>query len=234
MPADSATQIVADTVAVAPGESIAYQISYSTDEAIRGLQFSIYDNPDWVTVDSVSTQLADFDVFFADSAGYCQVLIVSLQGLVIPHSTDSPLVTMHLSVDAAAVVGQAVDMDFSPVIASDSLGNALWVDAASGIIHISDVVQAPEYHQADVEQMAVSPNPTTGPSTISFESKRDGEKQLLLFDVSGRLRQVIVPNRWLVAGPHRMAVYLSVPPGVYFVVLSGEQMIYHKVTVVRK
>jgi hypothetical protein len=80
-----------------------------------------------------------------------------------------------------------------------------------------DVVAQP------LERLTVSPNPTAGAATLSFDLQRSSATSVRIFDVTGREVAVVVANKVLTAGPQAIDLPANLTGGVYVArITTGE------------
>jgi hypothetical protein len=80
-----------------------------------------------------------------------------------------------------------------------------------------DVVAQP------LERLTVSPNPTAGAATLSFDLQRNSATSVRVFDVTGREVAVVVANKVLNAGPQAINLPADLRGGVYVArITTGE------------
>jgi hypothetical protein len=80
-----------------------------------------------------------------------------------------------------------------------------------------DVVSQP------LERLTVSPNPTAGAATLSFDLQRNSTTSVRVFDVTGREVAVVVANKVLNAGPQAINLPADLRGGVYVArITTGE------------
>ncbi len=82
-----------------------------------------------------------------------------------------------------------------------------------------------------INEFSAYPSPYHEQLTISYEIEKDGNVQIDLFDISGRLAKTILNNTKQTAGYHYMPVTdneIKLLPGVYYVRLSFDNITYMK------
>ena len=126
-----------------PGEGILYgatvPLFYESSVPIGGIQFTMYDSPDWATGIELSSVVEDcFDANFNDVNGFLIGILFSLEGCELDAAESSvhfANITYTLSADSEW--GSQVGLDLNNVIVSDGVGNALSVNTQGGFIDVS-------------------------------------------------------------------------------------------------
>ena len=111
-----------------PGEGIQYGVQvplyYESSASIGGIQFTIYDSPDWVTsTEIVSSENSCFESNSNDVEGSVIGVLFSLEGCELSAS-DTPVhfATIMYEFSADAGWGETVGLDFSQAIIADGVG----------------------------------------------------------------------------------------------------------------
>ena len=127
-----------------PGEGIQFGVAvplfYESSEPIGGIQFTVSDNPDWVTgVELVSNTEDCFESNSNDVNGSIIGILFSLEGCELENTLDSAVhfATIMYEFSADAEWGELVDLVFSQAIVSDGTGNALSVETLGNTINVS-------------------------------------------------------------------------------------------------
>ena len=134
--AATSTSLFAGNASGVPGQNdILFHISMNnTSSDVVGVQFNLNDLPDWITASSAVSQISGFDSYVNDYNGAAEVMVISLSGETMPVGTNIPLVDLYLNMDSGAVLGDVINMDFSNIIISDSLGVPLVGEGFGGTI----------------------------------------------------------------------------------------------------
>ena len=136
MTAATSTTLFAGNASGVPGQNdILFHISMDNNSSdIVGVQFNLNDLPNWITASSSVSQISGFDSYVNDYNGAAEVMVINLSGGTLPIGNNIPLVDLYLSMDNDAVLGDIVDMNFSNIVISDSLGNPLVGEGVGGSI----------------------------------------------------------------------------------------------------
>ena len=142
-----------------PGEGIQYGVQvplyYESSASIGGIQFTIYDSPDWVTsTEVVSSENSCFESNSNDVEGSVIGVLFSLEGCELSAS-DTPVhfATIMYEFSADAGWGETVGLDFSQAIIADGVGNSLSVSTQGSTIDVSisgDISSDSEVNVIDV------------------------------------------------------------------------------------
>jgi hypothetical protein len=142
-----------------PGEGIQYGVQvplyYESSASIGGIQFTIYDSPDWVTsTEVVSSENSCFESNSNDVEGSVIRVLFSLEGCELSAS-DTPVhfATIMYEFSADAGWGETVGLDFSQAIIADGVGNSLSVSTQGSTVNVSisgDISSDSEVNVIDV------------------------------------------------------------------------------------
>ena len=141
-----------------PGEGIQFGVEiplfYESSESIGGIQFTISDNPNWVTGIDLMSVGDCFESNSNDVNGSMIGILFSLEGCELDASDSSVhFATIIYEFSAEAQWGELFDLIFSDAIVSDGSGNALSVETSGSAIDVSilgDVSSDMEVNVIDV------------------------------------------------------------------------------------
>jgi len=141
-----------------PGEGIQFGVEiplfYESSESIGGIQFTISDNPDWVTGIDLMSASDCFESNSNDVNGSMIGILFSLEGCELDASDSSVhFATITYEFSTEAEWGELVDLVFSDAIVSDGSGNALSVGTSGSSVDVSilgDVSSDMEVNVIDV------------------------------------------------------------------------------------
>ncbi len=78
---------------------------------------------------------------------------------------------------------------------------------------------------APLEALSVSPNPTEGAATLSFQVKRASTATVRVLDVLGREAATVLNHGKLAAGPQRLELPATLAPGVYIATVTTAEAV---------
>lgn len=132
----TSTVIKADNISAGPGDTgLLFQITMDNIASnAAGTQFTLTDLPDWVYVSSSVAQVPGFNSYVNDNGDTAEILVVNLEGGILPTGVDIPLVNLYVDIDPLAVLSQPIDMSIANLVVSDVFGSEVQSTSVSGSI----------------------------------------------------------------------------------------------------
>ncbi|MCF7796794.1 MAG: T9SS type A sorting domain-containing protein [Lentisphaeria bacterium] len=206
------------------GLTATYEISMTNAEPVKGFQFTIQDNPDYLTVSSVSGlgRAADFTVETNEVNGGSMVIGIDTDGGEIA-AGDGAIVSITFNVSSAAGEDESVALTFTDLVVAASGGVALPANANSATVTILTDISPDELTgvPTDFALKQNYPNPFNPTTTIGFEVPEHSNVHLGIYNVLGQevrslVRGNYTPGRYQVVWDATDNHGSRVVSGVYF------------------
>ncbi|MCB9511074.1 MAG: hypothetical protein H6695_12860 [Deferribacteres bacterium] len=135
------TILSVDNATAIPGGKGRVRIEAENSREIAGVQFTLADIPDLLTVDSVCVKdrASSFDVGFSeDASGALNVVLFNSKGATILPGSGA-IVEIVYSVESSAVIGDSIALQLSKAILSDAAGQALPFAGVNGVFRFGQL-----------------------------------------------------------------------------------------------
>ncbi len=141
-----------------------------------------------------------------------------------------------------------IDINSNPNVPAGTYSLGVWVDSGSDIsesdennnaglfsgnINFTPSANGIEANTFLANSVNLFPNPSNESTTVKFTLAENSAVTLNIYDMTGKLVQVVNNNDQMIAGDYSLQVETaSLPPGVYFLTLtSGELSVTRRLTI---
>ncbi len=212
-----------------PNSSVTFQVFMSNVVPVKGFQFTLTDDPDYLTEASVSGvgRAADFLVQANEVNGQTMVLGVDTQGDEIGTGSGA-VVEVTFQVSSSAPVGTTIQLSFVDLVVATGGGLAVPANGTSGVVDlVVGVDQEATALPSTFDLKQNYPNPFNPTTTIGFDVPENSQIQVSIYNVLGQELRSLV-NRYYTAGRYRVVWDATdnsgnkVVSGVYFYRMTSD------------
>ncbi|NOZ09183.1 MAG: hypothetical protein GXO91_09990 [FCB group bacterium] len=125
--------LTAGSGTVLPGDTIAIPIFLENTETVAGIQFTLADDPNWLTAVDYPSELDCFSTSFNEVGGGVITVFFSPEGCSLEPG-EYNFATLYYLADEGASLGDSIDLFFADLIISDPMGNSIPAEAGNAVV----------------------------------------------------------------------------------------------------